>query len=77
LRGVQTHAGVLDFDITIAASGDVVDAQLVKNVDSRRPWPTIADRWRSAILWWRFEPPTLNDRPVAVCATVAVIIHVR
>jgi hypothetical protein len=77
LRDVQTHAGVLVFAVTIAASGNVVDVRLVKNVDTRRPWPTIADRWRSAIADWRYEPPTLNDQPVAVCTTVSVVIDVR
>jgi hypothetical protein len=76
LHDVQTHAGVLVFDVTIAPSGDVVDVRLVKEVDMRRPWPTIADRWRLAISDWRYEPQTLNNRPVAVCATVTVTIHV-
>jgi hypothetical protein len=77
LRDVRTHGGELVFDVTIAASGNVADVRLMKDGDTRPPWPTIADRWRSAIADWRYEPTTVNDQPVAVCMTVQVSVHVR
>lgn len=77
LRAVRTHAGVLVFDVTIGPSGTVADVQLGKPVDAQEPWPTLAERWRAAIRDWRYEPSTQNDRPVSVCVTVTVTIHVR
>ena len=76
LRDVQTHAGVLVFAIRIAAAGNVADVRLIKDVDTRRPWPTVAARWRAAIADWRYEPQTLNNHPVDVCTTVTVLIEV-
>jgi TonB family protein len=72
LRGIRTHGGVLIFDIRIDASGNVTDVRLAKAVDQEPPWPTLAERWLQAISDWRFEPPTLDHKPVAVCLTVTV-----
>ena len=77
LDRVQTHAGVLVFAVTIRPSGSVTDVRLMKDADTRHPWPTLVDRWRSAISDWRYEPATENGKPVAVCMTVTVNIHVR
>jgi hypothetical protein len=77
VHDVQTHGGVLIFDVTIGPAGNVAGVRLMKNVDTACPWPTIAERWRSAISGWRYEPQTLNNTPVAVCATVTVTIDVR
>lgn len=76
LRGVRTHAGVLVFNVTITPTGSVSDASLVKAVDPEHPWPTIAARWQAAILHWRYEPSTVENKPVAVCLTVLVNVHV-
>lgn len=76
LQNIKTHAGVLDFDLVILPTGRVSDVRLVNSVDADHPWPTIAERWRSAISAWRFEPVILNDLPVAVCVTVTVNVHV-
>jgi outer membrane biosynthesis protein TonB len=76
LDGVQTHGGVLVFAVTIGPSGSVGDVRLVKDTDTRHPWPTLVDRWRSAISDWRYEPATVHEKPVAVCLTVTVNIHV-
>ena len=77
LRDVQTHAGVLVFAVRIAAAGNVADVRLIKDVDTRHPWPTVASRWRAAIFDWRYEPQTLNNQAVDVCMTVSVRIEVR
>lgn len=76
LRNVHTHAGVLIFDIRIDTSGSVADVRLAKPVDQQAPWPTLAERWRKAISDWRYEPPTLDHEPVAVCLTVTVRVEV-
>lgn len=76
LDRVQTHAGVLVFAVTISPSGSVADVRIVKDADPRHPWPTLVDRFRSAISAWRYEPATVNEKPVAVCLTVTVNIHV-
>ncbi len=76
MRDIQTHAGVLIFDLTIVPSGSVTHVRLVNEIDRQHPWPTIAERWRSAISDWRYEPATVNNKPVAVCTTVEVSIHV-
>lgn len=76
LNRVQTHAGVLVFAVTIGPSGSVADVRLVKDTDMRHPWPTLVDRWWSAISDWRYEPASVDEKPVAVCLTVTVNIHV-
>jgi TonB family protein len=76
LVGVKTHAGVLIFEITVLPSGRVTDIHLVKEAERQDPWPTLVERWRSAISEWRFEPATINGKPVAVCLTVAINVHV-
>ncbi len=76
MRGIRTHAGVLIFDFTILPTGSVSDVRLVNTIDRESPWPVLADRWRSAISDWQYEPAMVNNRPVAVCLTVTVDIHV-
>jgi hypothetical protein len=76
IGGIRTHAGVLVFDVTIVPSGSVTNVRRVNDIDTRHPWPTLADRWRSAISDWRYEPAAVNNKPFAVCMTVEVIIHV-
>lgn len=75
LRTLHTHAGVLVFNVRIDPSGGLADVRLVKGFDDP-PWPTLAERWGNAISDWRYEPARLNDKPVAVCLTVTVIVHV-
>jgi hypothetical protein len=77
LRGVRTHASVLVFNVTISPTGIVSDASLVKAIDPEQPWPALAERWQAAILQWRFEPSTVKNKPVAVCLTVLVNVHVE
>jgi len=77
LRAIRTHGGVLIFDIRIGASGKVEEIRLVKPVGPEPPWPTLAERWQKAISDWRYEPPTLNNKPVAVCLTVSINIEVQ
>ena len=77
LRGVRPHAGALVFNVTISPTGSVSDASPVKAVDPERPWPIIAERWQAAILHWRYEPSTVMNKPVAVCLTVLVNVHVE
>jgi hypothetical protein len=71
----KTHAGVLVFEAVIAPSGAVTDFRLVKGADLEYPWPTIAERWQSAIAEWRYQPLLLNNKPVAVCTTISIIVH--
>jgi hypothetical protein len=66
----------LVFDATILPSGRVANIRLVSRIDSEHPWPTIAERWKSAIAEWRYQPVIVNDEPVAVCLAVEVIVHV-
>jgi hypothetical protein len=68
---------VLIFDVTVGPSGSVVDARLVKPIDAEQPWPTIAERSRAAIFDWRFEPATVDNKPVTACVTVTVNIEVK
>lgn len=75
-RAMRTHAGVLVYEITIGVSGKVTDVRLVKPVDRREPWPTLAEAWRTAILDWQYEPTVVDSKPAAVCMTVTVMIHV-
>lgn len=77
LRDIHTHGGVLIFDIRIDPSGSVADARLAKVVDQEPPWPTLAERWLKAISEWRYEPPTLDHKVVAVCLTVTIRVEVR
>jgi hypothetical protein len=77
LPDVQTHASVLIFDVTVGPSGSVVDARLVKPIDAEQPWPTIAERSRAAIFEWRFEPATVDNKPVKWCMTVTVNVEAR
>ena len=77
MRNIRTHGGVLMFDIRIDASGRTEQVRLVKPVGDERPWPTLAERWQKAISEWRYEPPTFNDKPVAVCLTVTINIDVE
>jgi hypothetical protein len=67
---------VLVFEAVIAPSGAVTDIRLVKGIDPEYPWPTIAERWQSAIAEWRYQPLILNSDPVAVCTTISIIVHV-
>jgi len=76
VRTVRTHGGVLVYDVTIGASGDISDVRLAKPVDPMEPWPALAQAWRSAILDWEYEPTTVQGKPVAVCMTVTVTIDV-
>ena len=76
LAGIETHAGVLIFEITVLPSGRVTDVRLVKRVDPRAPWPALVERWRSAIAQWRYEPAIVDGKPIAACLTVMVNIHV-
>jgi len=69
--------GVLIFEIWIDRAGSVADVRLAKAVDQQPPWPTLAQRWLKAISDWRYEPPTLHHKPVAVCLTVTVRVEVR
>jgi hypothetical protein len=77
LRDIQTHGGVLIFEIRVEPSGSVTDVRLGKAVDQRAPWPTLAERWWKAISDWRYEPPTLDHKPVSVCLTVTARVEVR
>jgi len=77
LRGVQTHAGVLVFEITVLPSGRVGNVRLVTEIDPTQPWPAIAERWRSAIAEWRYDPGIVNNKPAAACITVTVNVHVQ
>ena len=76
LHKVRTHGGVLVFEITIAPSGRIADVRVVRDVDTQKPWSTIAGLWREAIAEWRYEPPLRDGKPVSVCATVSVTIDV-
>jgi len=76
LAGIETHAGVLIFEITVLPSGGVTDVRLVKEVDPHAPWPTLVERWKSAIAQWRYEPAIVDKKPIAACLTVTVNIHV-
>lgn len=76
LRDIRIHGGVLIFEIRIDSSGTVADVRLAKPVDQQPPWPTLAERWRKAISAWRYEPPILDYKPVAVCLTVTVRVEV-
>jgi hypothetical protein len=76
LRKIQTHGGVLIYQVRIGASGDVTEVRLVKAVDTKEPWPTLAKAWRAAILEWRYVPTIMSGRPVAVCLTATVTIDV-
>jgi len=60
----------------IAPSGSVTDIRPEKGFDAEYPWPTIAERWQSAIAEWRYEPVILNSKPVAVCTTIEINVHV-
>jgi len=77
LRHIQTHGGVLIFKIRIEPSGSVADVRLAKAVDEQAPWPILAERWRTAISDWRYEPPTLDHKPVSVCLTVTPRVEGR
>jgi hypothetical protein len=77
LRGLQTHAEVLVYELTVLPSGGVTDVRLANEIDAMQPWPAIAERWRSAIAAWRYEPPIIDNEPVAVCVTVTVNVHVQ
>ena len=57
-------------------TGSVSDVTLVKGIDPKSPWPTLAERWQSAIRHWRFEPATVNNNPVAVWLTVLARVEV-
>lgn len=76
LRAIRTHGGVLVYQVTIAASGNVTEARLAKPVDAEEPWPTLAEGWRVAILDWLYEPTVVNGKAVAVCMTTTVTIDV-
>lgn len=76
MLGVPTQAGVIVFDVAVLPSGRVSDVRLVKEVDSRHPWPTLVERWRAAISAWRHEPAVATDTRVAICMTVVVLVHV-
>jgi len=76
LRG-KTHGGVLLFDALIAPSGTVTDIRPEKGFDPEYPWPTIAERSQAAIGKWRYKPVLVNNKPVAVCTTIEIIVHVR
>jgi hypothetical protein len=66
----------LVFDVTIDVTGSISDVRLAKPIDTRQPWPILAERWRAAISDWRYEPATVKGTPVAVCMTVTVNVHV-
>jgi hypothetical protein len=67
---------VLIFDIRVDPSGNVTHVRLARAVDEQAPWPTLAERWRNAISDWRYEPPTLDHNPLAVCLTITVRVEV-
>jgi hypothetical protein len=76
LASIETHAGVLIFEITVLPSGRVADVRLVKTVDPHAPWRALVERWRSAISEWRYEPAIVDKKPIAACLTVTVNVHV-
>ena len=46
-------------------------------IDATQPCPAIAERWRSAIADWRFDPAVVDKEPFAACMTVTVNVHVQ
>jgi hypothetical protein len=76
LRDIKTHAGVLVFDAMILPSGRVANIRLMSKIDTEHPWPTIAERWKSEIAEWRYQPVIVNNKPVPVCLAIKVIVHV-
>jgi len=70
MRESKTPAGVFVFEVTILPSGNLTSIRLLSEIDSESPWPTIAQRVKSAIADWRYEPVTVNNRPVTVCGMV-------
>jgi len=62
MRDIKPHAGVLVFEVTILPSGNLTNIRLLSEIDSESPWPTIAQRVKSAIADWRYEPVTVNNR---------------
>ena len=76
-RSIKTTGGPLIYDVTIDEEGRVRNPQLVKPIRNEEPWPEIEKAWRSALTEWRYEPLLINGKPVTVCMTIAVTIHVR
>jgi hypothetical protein len=66
----------LVFEAIIVPSGSVTNIRLVKGIDPEYPWPTIAERTQSSIAEWRYDPVTVSGKPVAVCMTIAITVHV-
>jgi protein TonB len=70
-RRVRTQ-GVVIIEATIDKQGHVVDATLL------RPLPMGLDAEAlKAVKQWRYEPATLNGRPVSIYATVTVLFELN
>ncbi len=76
-QATTTHGGVLIYDAVIDERGFVRDLKLLRPVASKEPWPELEAAWRTAMSEWQYEPTLVDGKPVRVCMTVSLLIHVR
>jgi protein TonB len=68
----RRHEGVVIIEAVINRQGSVVDARVLKD-----PGFGMAEAALAAIRNWRYEPATLDGRPVSVYLTVTVSFQLR
>lgn len=66
-EGAAVRRGIAVLSLLIDARGNVVEAELLRNVD-----PMLDDAALSAARLWKFEPTMKDGRPVAVRSNVTV-----
>jgi len=65
------------FSGVIGQDGRVRRVKTVKAPRSTPPCPQLEESCLSALAKWRYEPATLEGRPVAVEVTITTILHLR
>jgi outer membrane biosynthesis protein TonB len=63
------------FEGVIDERGNVIDVKPSVRPDISPPCPAMTEAYRQAISQWKYEPATLNGRPVRVYLTITVTIH--
>jgi hypothetical protein len=75
-RGAS-FSGIFIFEAIIDRDGTVRDIRTIRRPDFDPPCPHIENAYRRAIAQCRYQPGTLNGKPVPVYLTVTGLLHSR
>ena len=75
-RGAS-FSGIFIFEAIIDRDGTVRDIRTIRRPDFDPPCPHMENAYRRAIAQCRYQPGTLNGKPVPVYLTVTGLLHSR